>query len=454
MSKNLGNLINFDKNLDKIALIEGDLKITYRALDILANNVSYLLLKKGIKKGDKVAIISLNSIDYIIIYLGILKLGAVAVLIHFKYTQSQIDYILKENDCKLILKDIGDLEILTDTEFLFNIPIEEEDPAVIIYTSGSTNKPKGVLYTHKRKYLLNIKSKGLKPRTSILTTALSHGAGISMAELELAAHSTLILLPKFDIKDFIENVKKYKPDTIHAVPTMLSMILNEKDFNTKDFNSVKDIYLSSSPLTQKLYNNITKTFPKVNIHNKYGTTESGGGLFYKHPTLPTPPLSVGYPIESIQYKLIDGVLHVKSPSMMLKYIDGENSRVTKDGYFITNDLFRIDEQGFYYYIGRTDDMFINGGNNIYPKQIEESLESHPLVKEAAVIGIEDEIKGHKPYAWVILAGKLTEEQLKEHVLKQLPTTHCPKKIFVKDSFPLNLNNKIDKMKLKESLYDF
>jgi len=449
MSKNLGNLIDLNKDLNKIAIICEDQKITYKALDILANSVAYSLSKKGIKKKDKVAILSLNSIDYVILYLGILKLGAVAVLIHIKSPQSQIDYILKDTDSKLILKDIGDLDIPIGIEFLFNTPIEENDSALILYTSGSTSLPKGVLYSHKRKNLLDRLSKNQSQQNTLILTPLSTNHGLFNLEYSLRSHSTIILLPKFDTQKITENIKKHSVSQIVSVPTMLSIILKEKNINSEDFDTVKYINLSGSELTLKLFDNIKLFFKNATIYNRYGLTETGGGLFSNHPILPTPQLSVGYPTAPNEYRIVEGVLQVKSPTMMLQYKNKENSRFTEDGYFITNDLFEIDKEGFYYYKGRADDMFTNGGNNVYPKQIETILETHSLVKEVVVIGIEDEIKGTKPYAFVVASGEVNENELKEHVLKQLPPTHCPKKIWIVDNLPLTLLNKIDKKKLKE-----
>ena len=450
MNKNLGNLIDLNKDLNKIAIICEDQQITYKALDILANSVAYCLLKKNIKKGDRVAIISLNSIDYVIMYLGILKLGAVAVLINVKSPQSQIDYILKDSDCKMILKEIADLEIPIGIEFLFNTPIEENDPAIILYTSGSTSSPKGVILSHKKKVLLDIKSKNSKEEIVIISTPLYHGHGLNNLELSLSSHSTVVLLPKFDAKNFINSLEKNNVTIITGNPTMMYLILNEKKLLEKtNLNSIKEINLGSSPLTQNLYDKLKKTFKKSKISSKYGLTEVGAGLFYKHPTLKTPPLSVGYPNPSIQYRIVNGILEIKSPSMMIKYTNQKDNRTTKDGYFITNDLFKIDEQGFYYYMGRSDDMFINGGNNIYPFQIESALETHPFIEEAVVIGLEDDIKGMKPYSFIKVSKDVTEEEIKEHILKQLPPSHCPKRIWILEQFPLLAINKIDKIKLKE-----
>jgi acyl-CoA synthetase (AMP-forming)/AMP-acid ligase II len=170
-------------------------------------------------------------------------------------------------------------------------------------------------------------------------------------------------------------------------------------------------------------------------------------------------MSVGYPNPEIQYRIVNEVLQIKSPSVMLKYNNMDNNIFTEDGYYITNDLFNIDEQGFYYYQGRSDNMIISGGNNIYPRQIELVLEKHPLVKEVVVIGLDDDIKGQKPYAFIISHNKEKhiahiEKELKEHILKQLPANHCPKKIWVLDNFPLLGVNKVDKNELKKLAKNF
>jgi len=207
--------------------------------------------------------------------------------------------------------------------------------------------------------------------------------------------------------------------------------------------------MASAPVSRNLFDNVKQAFPNAFVKNAYGITEVGPGIFGRHPTMTTPELSVGYPRRGMDYKLVDNVLYVRSPAMMLKYNNIDSTAITEDGYFITNDLFRIDDNGFYYFIGRADDMFVSGGNNIYPRQVETVIESYPGIISAAVVGIDDEIKGKKPYAFITASVTVKEDDLTEYVLTKLPHSHCPRKFWTLEQMPLTSINKIDKKKLTE-----
>jgi acyl-coenzyme A synthetase/AMP-(fatty) acid ligase len=162
--------------------------------------------------------------------------------------------------------------------------------------------------------------------------------------------------------------------------------------------------------------------------------------------------SVGYPRDGIEYRIIDGILQIKSPSMMSSYYKkGKSKSITNDGFFVTNDLFEIDKDGFYYFIGRADDVFKCGGNKVMPEEVEAILDSHPAVATSAVIGLEDEIKGKKPYAFVVLEKDktATQEELIQHSLNSGPAYQHPRKIWFLDTLPLAGTNKIDKKRLEE-----
>ncbi len=445
---NLGSLINLTKDLEKTAIIDEHGSVSYGQLESMSNFVANDLFDQGFRPGDRIALKSLNTIDYVAAYLGILKLGCVAVLVNVKLPKEQIDYVVKDSETKFLWEN-PKVPKTASTKFEA-CKVDQDSAAIIMYTSGSTSNPKGVILPHKHKWIIEQKSKlpRAEKRIAIVAAPLYHMNGLSNTETVLCSHATLVLLEKFNSRKFLEKISEHKVNSVTAVPTMMSLVLQETDLiTTLDLSSVRHIGMASSPISKSLWQNLKSTFPNALLTNGYGITEVSPGMFGPHPKLPTPEMSVGYPTPGIDYRIVDGILQVRSPSMFLKYNNVELKNRTEDGYFITNDLFKVDENGFYYFLGRADDMFVSGGNNIFPRQIESVLEEHPLVKNAAVIGIEDDIKGMKPYAFI--QGGVDETSIIEYIKTKLPPSHYPRKIWNIDVIPLTSVNKIDKQKLRE-----
>ncbi|MEY4747750.1 MAG: hypothetical protein RLZZ416_799 [Candidatus Parcubacteria bacterium] len=445
---NLGNLIDPEKDPEKVAVIDEESSVTYRKLHHMSNYVAFDLQSRGYKPGDRIGLFGYNTIGYVAAYLGILKSGGVAVLINVKLPKTQIEYIAGDSGVKFLYEDP---RVPDDVVCNFDAyDAHETDPAIIMYTSGSTSAPKGVVLPHKHKWILEQKSRNpaASRRRVIVAAPLYHMNGLSSAEATILGHGTLVLLKKFDPITFLKSIRYHRVNSITSVPTMLTMLLREKELlRTLNLDCVTHVKMASAPVSKNLFNALKTVFPKARIQNTYGVTEVSPGMFGRHPSLPTPDLSVGYPVSGIDYRIVDGILQVRSPSMFLKYSNVDRNNVTEDGYFITNDRFRVDEDGFYFFLGRADNMFVSGGNNVYPEQIESILEKHPLVESAIVVGLEDEIKGIKPYAFVLSSSN--ESDLKQYVLDFLPPSHCPRRIWVLDSMPLNAVNKIDRALLKE-----
>jgi acyl-coenzyme A synthetase/AMP-(fatty) acid ligase len=181
-------------------------------------------------------------------------------------------------------------------------------------------------------------------------------------------------------------------------------------------------------------------------------SEIGPGIFGPHPSIPWRKMSVGCEREGIQYKLVDDVLFIKTPGLFDGYYKDENktnASYDEEGYFNTRDKFRVDEDGFYFFMGRADDMFVSGGENIYPGEVEDILNSHPSILESCVIGLEDDIKGTKAYAFVRTKGEFDEQAIKDWYATQGPTYQIPRRIWAIDVFPLTFISKVDKRQLEE-----
>ncbi len=441
---NLGNLLN--RKDDKLAIVQ-DRSYTFKDVDDLATSFSNGLRQRGIKKGDRVAVLSENSINLIASYLGILRIGAVAVLISARLPQESIEYIVNDSQSKIVLDEKNFNDYLASGPDLIE-HMAEDDPAIILYTSGSTSKPKGVIVPHRHLWTLKEKTTfDFWPKVRMFVAApMYHMNGLSNIEVCLCSGATAYLMIKFDPVKAIDIILEHRINYISSVPTMMSLLL--KELKDQDLSCVKHVAMGSAPVSRSLFRSVKARIPSAGVSIAYGSTEIGPGIFGFHKTKPTPELSVGCRIPGIDYRIVDGILQIRSPSMMLRY-NNISTNFTDDNFFITNDLFREDENGFFYFVGRADDMFVCGGNNVYPRHIESILEEHQSVREAAVIGIEDEVKGMKPYAFITLTNDVTIEELKEFSLKKLPAYLCPREIWAIQNMPLNSVHKIDKKKLKE-----
>ena len=212
-----------------------------------------------------------------------------------------------------------------------------------------------------------------------------------------------------------------------------------------------------APLTEALVARVQEMFPQAAITNGYGTTEAGPSIFEDHPQgLPRPLLSLGYPLPDVEVRLEGGtgdagVLHVRSPAMFTEYLNlpGVTGARLRDGWYDTGDVMRRDGSGFYYFTGRADDMFVCGGENVYPGEIEKMLERHPAVLQAAVVAVPDEIKGEIPIAFVVLKERsVSVEDLKRFALESGPAYSHPRAFVVVDELPVATTHKLDKRPLK------
>jgi acyl-CoA synthetase (AMP-forming)/AMP-acid ligase II len=239
------------------------------------------------------------------------------------------------------------------------------------------------------------------------------------------------------------------------------MLKEKEQLARADLSSVQFIRMGSAPVSESLMRSLKTTFPRAAITNAYGTTEAGPVVFGPHPDgLPQPELSVGYPHPQVKIRLVDksgresdsGELQMWSPALMNGYHNRPElpSPITANGFYRTNDVFRRDANGFHFFTGRTDDMFVSGGENIFPGDVERMLERHPAIAQACVVPIDDDIKGTKPVAFVVLkvGAEVTEQQVKQYALAHAPAYQHPRFVWFLDALPLSSTNKIDRATLR------
>jgi acyl-CoA synthetase (AMP-forming)/AMP-acid ligase II len=290
----------------------------------------------------------------------------------------------------------------------------------------------------------------------LIAAPLYHMNALALAKLACAAHATIILLPQFDARAYIDAIGRYRATWLTAVPPMIAMMLREADLlAATDLSSVEFVRMGSAPVSASLMQSLHRTLPQAKVTNAYGTTEAGPIVFGPHPDgLAQPEMSVGYPHPKVQMRLAgegatdQGVLEMKCPAVMNGYHNRPDvqSPFSPDGFYVTGDVFRRDANGFHYFVGRSDDMFVSGGENIYPADVERMLERHPGVAQAAVVPIDDDIKGQKPVAFVVRkpAHAPDADEIKRFALANAPAYAHPRFVWFVDELPLASTNKIDR----------
>jgi long-chain acyl-CoA synthetase len=414
--------------------------------------------------------------------LAILKAGGAYLPLDPDYPEARLAFMLEDAGASVLVTQSGllsglpthaaqvvciDLDAVAIAEKPGTAPalwLDPHHPAYVIYTSGSTGTPKGVVLSHQS-HIWVVETRltsGLERHRYLIAAPLYHMNALALAKLACAAHATIVLLPQFSARAYIEAIARYRCTWLTAVPPMIAMMLREHDLVARtDLSSVEFIRMGSAPVSHSLMEAIRHTLPRASVTNAYGTTEAGPVVFGPHPQgLPQPETSVGAPHPQVALRLADGanrdavegVLEMKCPALMNGYHNRPDVTppFTADGFYVTGDVFRRDAEGFHYFVGRTDDMFVSGGENIYPADVERMLERHPDVAQAAVVPIDDEIKGQKPVAFVVpKPGRgPSEDEIKRFALANAPAYAHPRFVWLADELPLASTNKVDRIALR------
>jgi acyl-CoA synthetase (AMP-forming)/AMP-acid ligase II len=489
MLRNLGDILRLPAHGERQAYI--DLQspdcprsVTAFELHRLIAGVSRGLIANGVSRGDRVGILAANRLEFVASYFGTMQMGAVSVPINYKLSAPTIAHIFRDSEIRLTFCDqerqplvpksircvnfdaagAAGFESFLDPGHSVAVEPTQSDLAEILYTSGSTGLPKGVPLNHKGQlwaianHLECLDSKSNLDST-VIVAPLYHMNGLYFTTLALANRITIISLPKFDAANYLKVVSRYRCTRLSGIPTMFAMMVRESALlDQLDLSSVAEIWIGSAPLTDALWNQVQHIFPNARIRNGFGITEAGPGVFGDHPDgRVTPPLSLGYPQQQVSYKLVggptenEGMLALRTPAMMKGYLNLPKITAAKlrDGWYLTGDVVRRDPDGFYYFVGRADDMFVCGGENIYPGELEKMLERHPLVAQAIVVAALDDIKGHIPVAFIVprKGSRPSVEDIKRYSLQNGPAFAHPRFIVLVEALPESGTYKIDRKAL-------
>ncbi|MEP9382299.1 long-chain fatty acid--CoA ligase [Nocardioides sp. KR10-350] len=512
---------------DRDAIVIGDTRLSYAQVNALANQVANTLVDRGVKPGDKVALTSPNTPYFTIVYFGILKAGATVVPLNVLLKRREVAYHLNDSDAKAFFCFEGTPELKMGEEGyagfaeaegcehffvitadpLAGSPIEgrpgrpvdtlfgaigqsaptfetvetdEDDSAVILYTSGTTGQPKGAELRHR-----NLRDNATvgdalfaasadNPDTFLAVLPLFHAFGQTVVQNgALAYGGTIVMLPRFEARAALELMLKERVSFFAGVPTMFWGLLGALDAPS-DSGAIEIAALKEnlrvavsggSALPVEIHKEFETRFG-VTILEGYGLSETSPVASFSKYGEPARPGSIGVPIPGCEMELIEphgwgpvewtpdavGEIAIRGTNVMKGYYkrpDATRAVISEDGWFRSGDLAKRDADGWYYIVDRTKDLIIRGGYNVYPREIEEVLLTHPAVSLAAVIGVPHDSHGEEVKAFVILkpGASATPQEIVAWSKEQMASYKYPRLVEIVDSLPMTATGKILKREL-------
>jgi long-chain acyl-CoA synthetase len=504
-------------------LVQGDRRVTYDEHNALVRRVAAAFQDVGVGHGDRVAILSANNVEWVVLFWAAAAIGAVVVPLNAWWKTEELAFGLRDSGAKLLFCDrrrwtvardvidglpalehvfVMDLEephsgarpgtdlLADDPGALPDVAVAEDDILAILYTSGTTGRPKGATITHRQALanLQNIfcigvanasRSGEAAPELSsevqsatLLVVPLFHVTGcLATMTLCYASGAKLVLMPpgRFDPDAAMATIEREKITTFGGVPTIMWRIVESPNFDRYDLSSVVRVSYGGAPAAPELVQRIHEAFPKVRktLATAYGLTESASvatsntGDDYR-----THPDSVGRPVPTVEIQVVDpdgkpvpvgetGEIWLRGPTIMRRGYwnrpDATAEAITPEGWFRSGDIGRFDEDGFLYLVDRQKDMIIRGGENVYCVEVEEVLFEHPDVIDAAVVGVPDKVLGEEVKAVVQVkpGSNATAEGLRAHCAARLADFKVPAYVELRgDPLPRNPAGKVLKSVLR------
>jgi long-chain acyl-CoA synthetase len=500
---NLGYIFDAPLKLapDTTAVLQGAVQLTFAELDARCNRMGNALASLGIKAGDRVALMFSNDYRFLEAMFGAMRIGAVPVPLNIRMGDDALMYVIEDAEAEALIinADMADrarvllprlnrvTRLIADSAQIEGAHIYAElfasaSPALARrttdadeiclqpYTSGSTGKPKGVLLTHGGQIwnadMMRKADVIDHTERALVAVPLYHKNAMAGAVKPfLLAGGSLVILPGFDAVEVIKAIDQYRVTYLTGVPAMYKMILRETEaLRQHDVSSLRYVVCGSAEVPEELLAAFQRVFSNAVMAEGYGLTEGG--------PVPIVPSrwglkrrgSCGQAFPGCDVRIVgeDGVtelsanqigeLITRNPGLAKGYwkLPDATAQRFRNGWLYTGDLMRRDEEGFYYFVGRKDDMINVAGENVYPKEVEDLLLRHANIRDACVVPASHDVKGSVPVAFVVTTdeGRPTEEEVKQFcVTHGAPYAH-PRRVFFLDTLPLGGSGKVDRATLK------
>jgi long-chain acyl-CoA synthetase len=494
MGMNLASIVaeSAERSPESPAIRLGDFKLSYRGLDDGSARLATLLREKGLEQGDRVGVMLPNVPQFPIVYYGVLRAGGIVVPMNVLLKRREIAFYLEDSGAKLLLAWHGFAEEAREgaaeagAELIEVEPsafaaamaaveptpgladTAEDDTAVILYTSGTTGKPKGAELTHanlSRNAEVSSRTTCEIDAGDVVLGALplfhSFGQTVGM-NASLRVGACLTLVPKFDPGEALETMQRDKVTHFYGVPTMFGALLHHPERENYDTSSLRTCITGGASMPVEVLRGFEQTFGAIVLEG-YGLSETSPVSSSNHPDKERKPGSIGTPIEGVEMRVVDeddkpveqgevGEIVIRGHNIMKGYWQRPDAtgEAMRGGWFHSGDMARTDEEGYFYIVDRKKDLIIRGGYNVYPREVEEVLYEHPKIREAAVVGVPHDEWGEEIGAAVVLheGEQLSPEEVSAYVKDRIAAYKYPRIVWFLDDLPKGPTGKILKREIE------
>jgi fatty-acyl-CoA synthase len=485
----------------RVLIFEGR-PFTYQEVNLRTNQLCHFLLGRGVQKGDRISVLLYNCHPYLEVFFALSKIGAILVPLNWRLAGPELEFIIKDSGSRMLIFDTEFEEVVASIRPRLNIskedclfvgptsaegakdyektllenpvhepqlpfPVGDEDPHILMYTSGTTGVPKGAILSHRKTFFnalnadifYNLTSKDIM----IVSRPMFHSGGLLVeAAPVLYKGGTLVLKKRFRPHEILETIQEYRVTLLELPATVYQFILMECDLRQYDLSSIRCYFTGGERVPKAM---LKEYYRKgITISQIFGQTEASTITFLSPDDAVLKIGSVGLPVFHGEARIVDkmgkdvspgdvGEIIIKGPTLMSGYWNRPDltAETIREGWLYTGDLARTDEEGYVYIVDREKDMYISGGENIYPAEIERILHTHPKIFDAGIVGVPDEKWGEVGKAFIVLKPRETmrSEEVFEFLKGKVAKYKIPKYAEFVGEFPKTASGKIQKFVLKE-----